>query len=70
MGVLYRMGQLGYGLGRTVAGLIFLSGFAVTVKEGPTLGLVVFGVAVGVWGLAAVWRYMLAGKRAERHIAN
>jgi hypothetical protein len=50
--------------------LIFLSGFAVTVKEGPTLGLLVFGVAAGVWGLAAVWRYTLGGKRAERHIAH
>jgi hypothetical protein len=70
MGVLYRMGQVGYGLGCAVAALIFLSGFAVTVKEGPTLGLLVLGVAAGVWGLAAVWRYMLARKRAERHIAN
>jgi hypothetical protein len=52
------------------ATLIFLSGFAVTVKEGPTLGLVVFSVAAGVWGLAAVWRFTLAGNRAERHIAR
>jgi hypothetical protein len=70
MGVLYRVGQLGYGLGCTVAALIFLSGFAVTVEEGPTLGLLVFGVAASVWGLAAVWRHMLVGKRAERHIVH
>jgi hypothetical protein len=68
MGFLYRVGQVGYGLGCTAAAFIFVSSFAVTVKEGPTLGIAVLGVAGIVWGLAAAWRYMLAGSRDARHL--